>query len=833
MKRAVHRRLRLGCACVALWSIGLIWASRVGAADSVEGSVEVIPDKVSMSGNFDQVQLVVRRVGSSHSAVSAEDRTRSCSYTSTNPAVATVSAQGRIWARGNGEAVIVVVDGDVRREIPVTVRNVEDHPKVDYFEFVAPLLGRAGCNMGACHATQHGKGGLKLSVFGYAPEEDYAALVRDRLQRRVNLWEPDESLILLKPTAKLPHGGGRRFTGDSLEYEVLRAWIACGAPPPTGQPPRVVKLDVIPDRRLAKEGQAQQLRVVATYDDGRQRDVTAWARYDSMDEAMLRVGADGLVQVQGRGQSAVMVRFEGQAAVALFVVPYRDTVDLADWQNQNFIDELASSKFRELGIPPSPLCDDATFLRRAFLDAIGTLPTVEETRAFLESPDPNKRTRLIDQLLGLTGDPTLDIYNERYAAYWTLKWSDLIRNNSNEVGEQGMWALHNWLREQFRRNVPYNQWVRELITAKGSVYSNGPANYFLVNRDPPSLTEATSQVFLGVRLECAKCHHHPFEKYSQDDYYGFASFFARVALKNSEDFGLFGQERDVVVRIAGEVNHPKTGKPMPPTPLEGKPADHPLDRRLPLADWLTAPDNYYFSRAVVNRYVGYLLGRGLVEPIDDLRSTNPASNPELLDALAQDFVAHGFNLKHLIRTIMTSRLYQLSSQPLPENAADDRFYSHYYVKRLAAEPLLDAVDQATGVPTKHRNLPLGTRAIELPDAEYPNYFLNTFAKPRRASVCECERSAAPNLSQALHTLNGDTLAQKIADKNGRLMRMIEAGTPPDQIIDTLYLAALCRFPRPEERAMCQELLAQAASPREGLEDIFWALLNSKEFLFVH
>ncbi|GIW93464.1 MAG: surface protein [Pirellulaceae bacterium] len=827
MLPVVRSRFLCGFGGIMLLAGGLA----VPVAAAGESSWEVVPDRVELHGHFDQVQLVVWQRSAETGA--DENLTAACAFQSSDPGVVEVSSSGRLRARSNGQATIVVQHGEQKKEVPVVVEGVEGQPKPGYYEFISPLLNRAGCNLGACHATQHGKGGFKLSVFSYAPEEDYAAMVRDRSQRRVNFWEPDESLILLKPTTQIPHGGGKRFSRESLEYEVLRAWIAAGAPAPQGQPPRVVRLELYPAETTTRVDTLHQLRAVAVYDDGRQRDVTAWCRYDSMDESRLRVDPQGRVQVVGQGQAVVMARFEGQAAVAQFIVPYRQDVDLADWENHNFVDELAAKKFRQLGIVPSPLCDDATFLRRAFLDAIGTLPTVEETRKFLEDSDPDKRRKLIDRLLGMTGDPALDTYNDTYAAYWTLRWSDLIRNNSNDVGDQGMWALYNWLRDQFRRNVPYDQWVRELITAKGSVYSSGPANYFLINRDPPSLTEATSQIFLGVRLECAKCHHHPFEKYGQEDYYGFAAFFARVALKNTEDFGLFGRERDVMVRLTGEVTHPKTGKAMPPTPLEGKPTDHPLDRRLPLADWLTSPDNYYFSRAVVNRYVGYLLGRGLVEPVDDLRSSNPASNPELLDALAADFVSHGFDLKHLMRTIMTSRLYQLSSDPTADNAADERFYSHYYVKRLAAEPLLDAVDQVTGSPTKFPNLPLGTRAIELPDAEYPNYFLTTFAKPRRASVCECERSPDPNLAQALHTLNGDTLARKIADDKGRLAQLLQAGMPPEEIIQTFYLAALCRYPRAEELEACREYLAAAGSAREGLEDIVWALLNSKEFLCVH
>jgi hypothetical protein len=527
-----------------------------------------------------------------------------------------------------------------------------------------------------------------------------------------------------------------------------------------------------------------------------------------------------------------MIRYEGQAETSLFVVPYAEHVELAGWQNQNFIDEHAAAKFRELGIEPSPLCDDATFIRRAFLDCIGTLPTPDQTRAFLADGSPEKRTKLVDRLLGLTGDPALDLYNDSYAAWWSLKWSDLLRNSSAELGEQGMWAMHNWIRESMRTNKPLDKFVRELISARGSIYTTGPANYYRIHRDPPMLAEATAQLFLGVRLECAKCHHHPFEKYSQDDYYGMAAFFARTGTKNSEEFGLFGREQVVMVRDSGDVRHPRTNQVVAPKPLDAPPADHPLDRRVPLADWLTAKENPLFARSVANRYVGYLLGRGLVEPVDDMRSTNPPTNPPLLDALAAHFAASGYDLKQLVRAIMTSRLYQLDSQPTEANAADSKFYSHYHVKRLAAEPLLDAIDAVTAVPTKHRNLPLGTRAIELPDAEYPDYFLNTFAKPRRVSVCECERLPDPTLAQALHTLNGDGLVLKIRDAKSRVTRLVAAQTPHDDIVSELYLAALSRPPSETELAASRELLAEAPSKPEFYQDLLWALINSKQFLFV-
>ncbi|MEO1996824.1 MAG: DUF1549 and DUF1553 domain-containing protein, partial [Planctomycetaceae bacterium] len=481
-----------------------------------------------------------------------------------------------------------------------------------------------------------------------------------------------------------------------------------------------------------------------------------------------------------------------------------------------------------------PLCDDATFLRRAFFDAVGSMPTVDETLAFIDSDDPHKRDAIVDRLLGLTGDPELDVYNDRYAAHWTLKWSDLIRNTSGGGSvEQAMWSMHNWIKESFRTNVAFDKMVAELVTAKGSVYMNGPANYFRINRNATDLAESTAQLFLGVRLQCAKCHHHPFEKYSQSDYYGFAAFFSRVGTKNSQEFGLFGRESVVMVKSAGEVRHPRLGKNMLPTPLEGKAVDHPLDRRIPLAQWLRSPENPFFARSVVNRYMAYLLGRGLVDPVDDMRATNPPSNVALMDALASDFVNSGFDLKHLLRRIMVSRVYQLDSRPTTANANDRKFYSFFWAKRIAAEPLLDAIDQATAVRTKFKNLPLGTRAIELPDAEYPNYFLTTFAKPKRASVCECERVPDANLAQALHTLNGEILASKISNKKGLVAQLLAEKKPHREIVQQLFLATLCRRPTAAEYKASQAFLEQSPSPKECYEDLQWGLINSKQFLFVH
>jgi hypothetical protein len=801
-----------------------VWALLIDESRAAEGTAFLIqPAEVRLAGNFSRAQLLVTATGTDGKTNDrSPDLTSRAVYTSTNPQVVSVDASGRLLAVGNGQAEITVtVDGQVDK-VTVTVAGVTEKPVVDFVGHIGPILSKAGCNMGSCHASQHGKGGFKLSVFGFDAAADRVAIIRDHAGRRVNFLDPSESLFLKKPTMRVPHGGSQRLTTRSIDYRILTAWIAAGAPGPRRGALKVTGLTVVPTQRVGGQKMTQQLRVEATYSDGSIADVTAWAKFDSMDDGVLSVTRQGMVSASGKGQATVMVRFEGVAEISTFVVPYADSIPLAGWKSNNLIDELAADKFRELGIEPSPLCDDATFVRRAFFDAIGTLPPINVVLAFLDSDNPDKRAKLVDRLLGLTGDRKLDVYNDQYAAFWTLKWSDLIRNNSNSVGEQGMWSLHNWIRESFRTNKPFDRFVRELVTAKGSIYSNGPANYFRINGNSSDLAESTAQLFLGVRLQCAKCHHHPFEKYSQADYQGFGAFFSRVRTKNSEEFGLFGRESVVVV----------DPRPVKATPLGGETLEHPLDIRIPLGAWLTSPENSLFARSVVNRYLGYMLGQGVVEPIDDMRDTNPPTNAALLDALANDFVSNGHDLKQLIRTIMTSRLYQLDSQPTAANAADRKFFSHFKVKRLAAEPLLDAVDAACGTQTKFKSLPPGTRAIELPDAEYPNYFLKTFGKPKRASVCECERTPDANLAQALHTLNGDILAAKIADKNGRVAKLLAAKKSHAEIVEELYLASVSRLPSQAEVAATKELLAESPSPKEFYADLLWALLNSKQFLFV-
>ncbi|OWK39163.1 hypothetical protein FRUB_06245 [Fimbriiglobus ruber] len=802
----------------------------VTAARARAGSeFHVSPTAITLTGNYARAQIQV----TAGTGERADDLTDRATFRSSDTRIVTVAPGGQLLTVGNGSATVTAEVGGVSKSLTVTVAGVSDQSAIGFVEYVMPVLSKAGCNAGACHASQYGKGGFKLSVFGFAPNDDYAAIVRDSFGRRASVHTPAESLVLQKPTGAVPHAGGVRLAEGSVDYQIIERWLANGAPRPSGKPPELKALRVTPEHRVGTLGYGQQLRVEATYADGRTVDVTHWTKFDSRDESVLSVTPAGMVKTVGKGQGVAMARFEGHAAIATFVVPGVPAVDLAGWTDDNIIDKLAAAKFREVGVSPSGLCDDATFIRRAMLDATGTLPTAEQARAFLDSRDPAKRTKLVDRLLGLTGDPNQNIHDNDYAAYWALKWSDLIRSNSASIGAQGMWALHNWLKESFRENKPFDKIVRELVTAKGSTFSNGPANYFKIANNPSDLTEATSQLFLGVRLQCAKCHNHPYEPLTQADYYSFAAFFARVGNKASQEFGIFGGETVIMGRADGEVSHPRTGAIMPPTPLGGKPVGTVPDRRQALADWLTAKDNSYFARNIVNRTVAALLGRGLVEPVDDLRPTNPATNPELMDALATEFARGGFDQKKLFRLIMTSRLYQLDSRPTKANAADDKFYSHYHVKRVPAEVLLDAIDQATGTRTKFEKVPLGTRAIELPDARYNNYFLNTFGKPRREAVCECERVSEPNLAQALHTLNGETIEAKIADLKGTVATLLAAKKPAAEIVDELYLATLSRRATAAEQAAAAKLLAEAGDPKAFYQDLLWSLLNSKYFQFTN
>ena len=718
-------------------------------------------------------------------------------------------------------------------------------PNISFNNDIVPVLTRLGCAMGACHGSQFGKGGYKLSLAGFDPDLDYQNTVKAASGRRLSLTDPAHSLLLMKPTMAVPHGGGLRLIPGSADYKLLSRWIQMGAPGPNPADPTISSIEVTPSERiLPRTGAALDLKVMATYSDGHKRDVTAHTRLSSLNDAIAACTPEGHVTAAGQGQTAIMVRYGGLATVSTIIVPFKkssapvpegkftypaDTISAK-------LDAMVARKQLQLNLPASPVCDDATFARRLFLDILGTAPTRTELEAFIADKSPDKRSKLTDALLE----------RPEYADYWTLKWGDLLRSNRPALGSKGMWSFTNWIHEQMRSNRPVNEMVKELILAQGSTFTNGPSNYYRVASNPQDLAETTSQVFLGVRMQCARCHHHPFEKWSQGDYYQFAAFFARVGLKGSTDFGIFGNENVVKVQDGGEVYHPKTGALMRPAALGVQPAllkegtklpdpDADGDRRKALADWLTAPDNHLFARNIANRYWGYLFGKGIVNPIDDQRITNPPSNPQLLDALAEDVVKSGYNLKHLIKTICATRAYQRSSEALPGNAKDELFFTHYQPKRLPAETLLDAIDFACGTREKYQDLPVGTRAIQLPDPAVSSDFLDVFGRPQRLIACECERQTEANLSQTLRLMNGELVNRKAGQAGGRLADLIAKGASDQAILNDLYYAALARPPRLSEKRAVFTVLA--FTPQEGrkavFEDVLVTLLNSKEFLFNH
>jgi len=698
-------------------------------------------------------------------------------------------------------------------------------PPVSFARDVEPILTKAGCNSGGCHGAQHGRGGFRLSLFAFDPVFDFDQIVRSNEGRRVVLSDPDRSILLAKPALVMEHGGGPRLKPGSPEYETVRRWLEDGAPPPGPKDPTVTAVEVSPAAGVMRPGETRQLAVTAVWSDGVRRDVTRTAQYDALNDAVAAVTPGGLVTAKAAGETHVMVRYMGRADVSRVTLPFARVAAGRVPPGNNFVDEKLAAKWADLGLVPSPPCDDAGFIRRLYLDATGTLPTPAEVRAFLADPAPDKRERLVDRVLD----------KPEYVDWWALKWGDLLRINRTALEEKGMWSFHNWVRAQVRDGVPADQFARDVVTAEGSTFTEGPANFFRVGRTAEEWAEAVAQVFLGVRMQCAKCHHHPFEKWSQDDYYGMAAFFARLGQKTSQEFGLFGNERVIFLRPTGEAVHPRTRAVVKPHPLDGPATDDPFDRRAKLAGWMTAPENPLFARNIVNRFWGYLMGRGLVEPLDDLRATNPASNPELLDALARDFVAHKYDVKHLLRTILRSRAYQLGSAATDGNRADAEnvYFTRYTTKRLTAEQLADAIDAATGTREKYPGLPLGTRAAQLPDPGVRSYLLDTFGRPARQVACECERTTRPNIAQAMHLMNGDLLNRKIADPAGRVQKLTAGKGPSAAAVEELYLATLSRPPTPAEAAKAAGWLESAANKREGLQDLMWVLLNSREFLFNH
>lgn len=693
---------------------------------------------------------------------------------------------------------------------------------IDFRRDVAPALTKAGCNAGACHGSFQGRGGFRLSLLGFDPLADYQSIVTASRGRRVSPASPEHSLLLRKATAAMPHGGGQRLTIDSDAYRVVRDYIAQGLPPPAADGPRVDRLTVTPGDITLNPGESAPLHVLALWSDGVEQDVTATALYDSRDPEAGEVTREGVITVHRAGKSAVSVRFAGQVASVAVVAPFGRIEPFPEFPANNFIDELALVEWKRLGVAPAPLANDETFVRRVFLDLIGTLPTPDEVRGFLSSPESDKRAKLIDALLE----------RPEYVDYWALKWGDLLRIHRRYVGDKGLGSVSSWLRRSIRENKPLDQMTRELLTAQGNLFSHGPVAYYFTDQKPEEFAETTAQVFLGVRLQCARCHHHPMEVWGQDDYYGLAAFFTRLEVRENGDKGRFGGMQ--IVKPAATETRTLTVA-SPPRLLGDKTevAGAEGDVRRQLAEWIASPENPFFARNFANRSWAHLVGRGLFEPIDDQRATNPASNPALLDALARDFAEHGFDAKHLLRTICNSRVYQLEMEVAPERDKDGALFTHRVPRRMPAEVLLDAINQVTGFAESFPGSPAGTRAISLPDPTVPSSFLAIFGRPLRNNPCECARKLSPDLLQALHLINNGDLQVRIAHAQGRVARLLAANRAPGEAAEELYLAAFARRPTEAELQTVTELVAASPSPQEGWEDVLWTLINSPEFAFNH
>lgn len=754
--------------------------------------------------------------------------------------------QDRIRAIGNGSATLSAWrDGREIAQTVVTVRQAQEPMEWEFRNHVQSVLARHGCNMGACHGALAGKGGFRLSLRGYDALSDHFNITRQDRGRRIELANPAESLLLTKPSGMVPHKGGLRLPADSPDYAILSDWIARGAPPPTDNDPKLVRIEVQPEEVLLAKSQTQPLLVRAHYSNGRMEDVTRWSKFSSTDDAVINVDERGTMKVVGPGQASVVVWFASRVVMARTIVPFEQSVPAESYAAApiaNFIDQCTIDQLQQLHLAPSPRCEDGEFIRRAYLDTIGMLPTGEVVQAFVEESAPNKRARLVDELLE----------RPEYVDYWAYRWSDLLLLNGNLLRPDPIKTYYEWIRGHVQRNTAWDQMVREIVTARGDSLANGATNFYALHQDPESMTENACQAFLGLSIGCAKCHNHPLEKWTNDQYYAMANLFARVRGKGWGGDGRDGDgKRTVVVLDRGDLIQPITGKPQPPAPLDAPPldADDTHDRRLALAEWMVSPENPYFTKAIVNRVWANFFGIGIVNAIDDLRVSNPPTNPQLLQALERSLIQDRYDLKALMRKILNSETYQRSSLAIPDNQQDTKYFSRYYPKRLMAEVLHDAVCQITAVPTKFTEIeylgtdkkptnfyPPGTRAIQLYDSAVRNYFLKTFGRNQRRITCECERSDEPSVVQVLHLSNGDTLNQKLSEKGNAIEQLLgRYADQPEELIRVAYWQCLGREAKHDEREALRKELSQASieEKRLVLEDLFWSLMTSREFLFNH
>jgi Protein of unknown function (DUF1549)/Protein of unknown function (DUF1553) len=777
---------------------------------------------VSLAGRDAQRQLIVT---ARFASGATRDFTRQVAYASAPAAIVSIDSTGLLTPLADGKATVIAQGpGGLQAAVDVTVDHFVDDPQINFPNQIVPIFTKLGCNSGGCHGKASGQNGFRLSLLGFEPGEDFEHLVKEARGRRLFPAAPDRSLLLTKPINAIPHGGGQRLDRDSLEYRLTRRWIAQGMPYGKDTDPKVARIEVLPDHAVMARRGEQQIAVLAHYSDNSIEDVTRLAQFDPNDGEMAEVSNHGLVKTLDlTGDVAIMARYQGNVGVFRANVPLGANVEGLP-PSKNFVDDAVFAKLKTLGVPPSPVCDDATYLRRLSVDIAGRLPTLEESKAFLADQDPAKRDRAIDRLLD----------SADYADYFANKWTAVLRNRrQNPNYMHGTYAFHDWIRDSLYANKPYDQFVRDILTASGEIGDNPPVAWYREVKDSSQQVEDSAQLFLGLRIQCARCHHHPFEAWSQRDYYGFAAFFSQVARKPGDQTD---EPRIYSKRGAARATNPKTGESLKPTGLGAVPSEVSPERdpREALVDWMAAADNPFFARALVNRYWKHFFSRGIVDPEDDMRVTNPASNPALLDALAKHFISSHFDLKELVRTICRSNVYQLSALPNDHNLNDKQNFSRYYPKRLTAEVLLDALDSVTAAPSSFGGLPPGTRAVQIPDTGVNSYFLTVFGKPEAASACECERSQEANLAQSLHLLNSSEVQGKLASGSGRAARLAAAKDRSDEDkVRELYLCVYSREPAADELLIATGHIAKSENKQQAFEDILWALVNTKEFLFNH
>jgi hypothetical protein len=801
----------------AILSIALV----NGPARADEPAVKelrVFPPQVTLLTAKDRQLLVVQ---AEYVDGITRDVTSRAQWTFTNPAL--VRRDGNtLWAAANGETELKVEFGGQALTVPVKVEKATEPRPISFKLDVMPIFMKSGCNSGSCHGAARGKDGFRLSLFGYDPDGDLFRLTREVSGRRLDLAVPAASLAVEKSTGAVPHTGGKRFAAESELCKDLVDWIAAGVPADPATIPTCTSLEIYPRQAvLDGEGETQQTTVIARYSDGTDRDVTALALFLSNNDNSASINDAGLVTAGKRGEAYVMARFATHTVGSQYIVlPKGLQFSFPAATPANYVDELVNEKLKKLRLAPSPIASDDTFIRRLYLDLTGTLPSVEEYQKFMASTDPEKRNQVIDELLNRKE------FTELWVGYWA-EW--LTVRSSIQISYKAMLLYYNWLADQIGRNVPLDKMVQELLGANGGTFKVPQTNYYQNETDTLKVAENVAQVFMGMRIQCAQCHNHPFDRWTQDDYYSFAAFFSQVGRKGGEDY----RETIVFNSGGGEVKHPVGGRVMPPKFLGGDVPDVAgKDRRIIMAQWLASPKNPYFARNFANRVWAHFFGLGIIDPVDDVRISNPASNPELLEEMAKRFTATNYDFKQLVRDICRSQTYQRSTERNDSNREDEKNFAHANLRRIKAESLLDCISQVTNTKDKFQGLPVGARAVQIADGNTSTYFLTTFGRATRETVCSCEVKMEPTLSQALHLLNGDTVNQKI-QAGGLIDKWLAEKVEPQQIVERLYMACLSRRPTAQETATLAAALSPGSEVKKTLDDLFWALLNSREFIFNH